>query len=66
MTRPQRACRRRGSKAFVPLKGGPKSDQVFEQTANFIRSGLVAFPEIAHNTACRNRCFGRAPPELAD
>lgn len=39
MTRPPRARRRHGSKTFLPLKGGRKSDQVFEQIANFIRSG---------------------------
>lgn len=40
MTKTQRAQRRSaGSKAFLPLKGGRKSDQVYEQISGFIRSG---------------------------
>jgi len=38
MTRTQRAGRR-SSTTFLPLKGGRKSDQVFEQISNFIRCG---------------------------
>lgn len=40
MTKTQRAQRRSaGAKAFLPLKGGRKSDQVYEQISGFIRSG---------------------------
>lgn len=38
MTRTRRAPRRAGA-SFLPLKGGRKSDQVFEQISNFIRNG---------------------------
>lgn len=39
MTRARRARGRHGDQSFLPLKSGRKSDQVFEQISNFIRSG---------------------------
>ena len=44
MTKAQRATNRRSaaSGAFLPLKSGRKSDQVFEQISGFIRSGRFA------------------------